>query len=719
MFSNDRPIDNLEDDYLGREKFVIKFSEAIIKSDSSESLVLSLNGSWGSGKTSLINLIKQNLNSNYKDKITIINFNPWYYTDRTNLILKFFEILCGSESFIKDSKKRKKLYDAIGDYAANFESISSWIPYASGGIKAIKEASKQISKKYDSKLTNVEEQLNKIRDIFSNLEKRILVIIDDIDRLNENEIRDIFQLVKLVADIPNVVYLLSFDKEVVTLALNKLQQNKGNEYLEKIVQVPFEIPIHTKFALEQFLFREIDKIIDSVPQQRFETNRWGELYREGLKEYFKTPRQINRFINVFSFDFELVKDDVNIVDLLGITFIKVFETKLFDIIKNNKIALLKITESDRYSAARILGFDQDRINYKSYLDGIFNALQLNDRIKNIVRILFPNTNVIFGDAYSSEYAEEKSKYRKMQRICSEENFETYFMLNVPTDILSNYEMEAILKLNNEDFKNKIIQLRNENRISPFLDRLEDYTGDIVIADIQKFIDTLYDLADTFDENKNVSWLYSTELRITRITYQLITKIEDKKLRYNVIKEAIENSQNSLFLPIEIIAHNDSQHGKFERPEQKVSVEKQWLLIDDVNKLDSIGKEKIEKWWKEGKLLNAKRALFILYRWKEWGGDQEINLFIQENTNTTKQIAKFLIIFLRGVSSQSNKGIEESYHYEFHYKDLKRFVDVETIYSKVKDLNKKDMAELDELEKETVKLFIDYHDDKVDLWMRRD
>lgn len=67
-------------------------------------------------------------------------------------------------------------------------------------------------------------------------------MIDDIDRLNCEQIRQIFQLVSSVAKFPNTAYLLVFYKDIVTKALRKVQEGNGEEYLHKVIQMPIQIP---------------------------------------------------------------------------------------------------------------------------------------------------------------------------------------------------------------------------------------------------------------------------------------------------------------------------------------------------------------------------------------------------------------------------------------------------------------------------------------------
>ncbi len=97
--------------------------------------------------------------------------------------------------------------------------------------------------------TSYDELLNYIE----SLNKKILIVIDDIDRLNNNEIQQIFQLVKMLGNFPNTIYLLSMDDTIVANSLKEVQKYDGYKYLEKIVQVPLRLPLSKKEDIFNYL----------------------------------------------------------------------------------------------------------------------------------------------------------------------------------------------------------------------------------------------------------------------------------------------------------------------------------------------------------------------------------------------------------------------------------------------------------------------------------
>ena len=124
----------------------------------------------------------------------------------------------------------------------------------------------------------------------------ILVMIDDIDRLTADEIRQLYRVIKSVADFPNVIYLLAFDKRVVINALEKTQDipGAGEEYLEKIVQTPFELPIPDKNSLRSLLFEKLNLILTDTPEELFDKRYWLNVYFQGIDHFITTPRDVIR-----------------------------------------------------------------------------------------------------------------------------------------------------------------------------------------------------------------------------------------------------------------------------------------------------------------------------------------------------------------------------------------------------------------------------------------
>ena len=140
----------------------------------------------------------------------------------------------------------------------------------------------------ESKLNETKRELS---EMLKSLSKPILVVMDDVDRLSADEIKLLFQLVKANADFPNIIYLLLFQRDIVERSLESISPIAGRDFLEKIIQVGFDIPRVERSRLEKVLLNKLNELLgDNVIEKRFDQHRWGNIYIPGLSPYFVTLR---------------------------------------------------------------------------------------------------------------------------------------------------------------------------------------------------------------------------------------------------------------------------------------------------------------------------------------------------------------------------------------------------------------------------------------------
>ncbi|WP_338141465.1 P-loop NTPase fold protein [Leptospira interrogans] len=158
--------------------------------------------------------------------------------------------------------------------------------------------------------------------MLSRREAKLLIIVDNLDRLTGEEIRKMFAVIRANSDFPNVIFLLAFDRAAIEKSLEGENGISSREFLEKIVQVSFEIP-----TLRRILLTEIESLISNYPKikNRFfgENNaNWANVYYSGFEELFTSLRNIRRYMNNFRFNFtHLLNEDileVNPIDLIAL-----------------------------------------------------------------------------------------------------------------------------------------------------------------------------------------------------------------------------------------------------------------------------------------------------------------------------------------------------------------------------------------------------------------
>ena len=236
MFHPDKPIKKEEEDKLNRLNFIQNFSLAINNYNNPECLVIGLLGEWGSGKTSILNLSMNELNENFE----IFRYNPWIFSEENDLILNFFIELLNMIKKIENDDENSTIIKTIKNLSSNIQIYSKKFLNNSTitgevGIFPISIhgtfSPNWEDKSQEESLEYLKEQINQDLD---KLNKKILIIIDDIDRLSDNEVKQIFKLVKTVADFNNIIYILSFERKMILESLDKVQTYSPEKYLEKI-----------------------------------------------------------------------------------------------------------------------------------------------------------------------------------------------------------------------------------------------------------------------------------------------------------------------------------------------------------------------------------------------------------------------------------------------------------------------------------------------------
>lgn len=436
-YSTDKPITSREgNDLLGRGKFSEQLGQLIYNYQGEDGLVLGLYGEWGSGKTSVINMVEEEINrlagkareearkeaeegkvqtpsegdrKEDENEPLIIRFSPWYYSDNDNLISLFFQSL--KNKIDKNEALKERLGEILNDYVSIFD-VLSFVPIP--GSKAVAKIIQQQIKTSYKKKANLDSTKKALEKALKEVKKKIVIVIDDIDRLTNTQIRDIFQLVKSVGDLPYIIYILAMDREIVERALTEVHQTDGGRYLEKIIQMPVELPKISKAELEKILKSKLDDVRHNLPSEVV----WDKEYYQKVLEncvtpYITTLRDVNRLVNIFRFRYGMLQKEVSFEDMLGITTLAVFEPKLYLWIYNNKTIVCKGSYPKSFKTT---------LECHQFYEEYFTKIGINSkRAIDCIAVMFPAFNdCVYANFESDLYLEER------MRIGAEEKFELYF-----------------------------------------------------------------------------------------------------------------------------------------------------------------------------------------------------------------------------------------------------------------------------------------------------
>ncbi|MBE8987581.1 KAP family NTPase [Nostoc sp. LEGE 12450] len=550
-----------EKDLLGHANFAKYLADSICKMTFPEGFVIAVYGSWNSGKSTLLNFVVHYLQQKEDDEQPIIvPFNPWLLSGHQNITRRFFEQLQNVLS--QQSSVPKGLKERLADFAAIISDIP--LPYAQTG--------KALAALLDEKDKEAAELKEEVEDTLVQQQRRIVVTIDDIDRLPAEDIKQLFRIFKAMRNFTNVVYLLVFDKQVVIKTIADPKEISGEEYLEKIIQVSFELPIPDKISLRRLLFEKLDNIFAETPKQEINQTRWGEIYFQGIDRFINSIRDITHFINTLTVTYPAVKDEVNPVDFIAIESLRVFSPNIYSIIHQNPHILVGEVNPSI-----------DELN--SLLNTWIAQLPVEDKqpVKNLLMHLFPKLKSIFYN--TCLHKKQELEWREQLRVCSLEIFPIYFRLSLPAVELSNNQIKTILGLvgDVDKFRNHLIELAKQKlpngttQARVFLEQLENCTEEeIPVNYIPSVVEALFDVSEELvsqdDEAKGILD-FGNEVIISRCISQLLCHI-DEISRFELLKKIILQGKALPIINHEIatLKEQQSQYGT-----EKSNYEEEWLV----------------------------------------------------------------------------------------------------------------------------------------------
>lgn len=319
FFSNfsDSPLTHIGDDEFGRESLVELIVDSIndlVKQESHDSMVYGIYGKWGDGKTSLMNFIKERLlGQGKKDKINLIEFNPWLVNNEEALLREFFNsIITDIETELKAVFKK---YGSLAIFASK-TIVNAFIPGVglaiARGLKMAKKALEDCEETLSELKKNVSEAIVKKG-------RHLVIMIDDLDRLDKEELHATLRLIRQVADFKNCIYIVAMDPDMVAKSISDYHGGKsvqdGRQFLCKIVQRPISLP-----HIPQEKMRDlINKELSSISQ---EDDIVMKDIVDAVYPFIGNYRDLKRYCNQLSFVLPNLKGEVNLLDLCVLEAIK-------------------------------------------------------------------------------------------------------------------------------------------------------------------------------------------------------------------------------------------------------------------------------------------------------------------------------------------------------------------------------------------------------------
>lgn len=660
---SDQPILTFKEDRLSRDSLVARLTNLIISStENNKPLTIAINAPWGVGKSSFLNLLENSIQQKIRKKVDIIKFNPWHYNSTDDLV----QTMISELSFVI-GKSTPKIMQKAGQLLAQLAnsqiSTSLWlgVPFTllAGNIEARR---------------SLENLRNELDGYFRDHPKRIIVLIDDVDRLERDALRMLFKMLRLIIDFPNVIYILAYDRNVVeellqdeTNVKNK-RDSVANHYLEKIVQLSVDLPQPEESVKRDILISQMMNLLETTGARPLDERRWANIMHSGFLKHFRTIRNIKRYVNGLAITLPILAKEVDSGDFFTIELIRLFHPIIYRELADAKDILTMMDDPDE--GKQIIQFTENLCKTSS------NTMENN--LKELLQVLFPRIQKAYDGIHDSSV---DASWRRDGRVCAAENFDKFFLLAVPQGEIPNVRIRSIIDgLSDEQLTIKVFRTAIP-RGSAFkiLDRIEDYIDKIPQEHLQVLVRVLFELGDCIQYSaRNESSLANggvIPILILRIMRRLPNHIQE-----GLLTEGINNGKSlwtvmnavELYIPAsQSSSHSDS------------------LKLNNKEKIKSMAVERLQRQVVDKSLWTVKGSTdalpFILHCWLAWGDENEVKLCINEWIQNDDNFLVFLRSFISKSRLYPSDGVFPRIRTFISLEWLKIFVDSEVIQNRLNKL----------------------------------
>lgn len=675
-YITDDPVRAKKDDELERYTFAERVVKTIVTRKDPSSLVVGIYGAWGEGKSTVLNFINNVFDEEHKDSIHCIRFNPWYFSNEEQLLTSFFELLASElDGVILSNKERIGVW--LKDYLAAL--IPPKALKVSAPFKLLTVDPGYVLNSWGEKLSEVslDERKEKLDKFLENEKKKIVVMIDDVDRLDKDEIQTVLKLVKLLANFKHTAYILAFDEEMVASAIGGKyggDKDSGKGFLEKIVQVPIHLPKLSRGSLENFCFKEVNQVLESLDLSLNEDERmrFTENFESGLSIRVQTIRMVKRYINALVFALPLVRNEVNIVDFLLLEGMRIFYPQLYSDLRDNP--------SDYLYLKWVYGLGNDPKLKEVQVDILNKKLhELTNgepAAKHLLLCLFPNIRSLYDYSTSWGLLSQREDAREgksiiKKRVCSEEYFLRFFEYKVPDGDISDFEIDGFIKrIENLDSQASVMitNFFNQGKADTLLLKIRNRLKDLTPTIAQEIAISLAKLGLTpllATGQKPIRFFRAFTLPwdFQRLIYDLVETTTDLDERFNFLRKVVVEAE---LLPFAVNLFTT------------ISAEKQWISSEQKKILGGIVVDRISHHFEKVSIFNCDKnfspSMPILY---EHGDKEQNHNFFERQINSNPGNAILLVISV-------NEALPH-----IDYNDICQLVNIDVLYNefhKIKDLS---------------------------------
>ncbi|MBX7214722.1 MAG: hypothetical protein K1X39_11975 [Thermoflexales bacterium] len=633
----DRPLESCDQDRLGYSEFATAVARAIEAMQKPDGTVIALHGAWGSGKSTVLNYIVKVLTHSSSSPPTIVRYNPWWLAGREDLAVSMMSQI-GKDLKLSDGNVKKKYGAAAVEILGYAEGIAAAIPM--GEAKFARVPIEVLKRVFTMPARGIRELKEGLTNTLNQQKPRVLVVIDDVDRLTSSEIRELFQVIKALGDLPYFVYLLAFDRNIVANALSALHEGEGNAYMAKIVQASFELPAPDEIRLFTLLEEQLEKILPMAVSDLYDKDRLSTLWHSGMKHFMQTPRNIRRYCNSVAVTFPPVSEAVNPIDFAGVEVIRVFAPDVYRRLASSEAAL---TAKKSPSGAPMYGKIANPNQTLEWLAGATSDSRYQ-HLSDILQFLFPALTKNSGTDNLLDLE---------LRVCSGLNFRTYFQYALPSGPSGHWLRRLLRSADNAATFEAVIReslgmkaISGDRPSEQVLDALLDYAagGNITgMAKIREVLTAIFSAGD--DLVRDAPGIVGAESypnlrRILDFAKRLLGQIDVGERSTMLSKVLVDGRPKSVSCATWLVIELGQEHGLYTSTGRGPTRD-QMIPKDVLDKLVNSALSWIRKDAEAATLVNRTRLPALLQFWQESSGTKEAIEWVDAQTKTDEALVRLL------------------------------------------------------------------------------
>ena len=453
--------------------------------------VLSVEGPWGSGKTSTLAMIEQLARSSSKSQPVVVHFNPWLVGDRDSLLRKFLGAISASIKVSDNVANARKIAKELNNYSKAFDFVK-WIPGAEPWASIVKSvmqsAGNAVEGAANQKELDIDQQKAKLEAELKKLKAPILVFIDDIDRLFPLEVFEMVRIIKAVGQLPNVGYIVAWDSAYVSKALESANIPQASTYLDKIVQIRLPLPAISPSARADLINDAASSLPEEAHDPHFplQQDRLQMPYFHGLRDLLEQPRDIARTFNTVSVIEPGLRGEIAFSDIIGLAVLMTRAPAVFDLLRRNHRLFVDAEPPHNGSEQATV-----REQYRQRMADIFSACPNPEATKKLVHFLFPEVAKRSGQ-FSAGRANEVEGH-----IAAPNRAAIALQMSIGVNDVSLVDARNFLTAPSQ--RSSIVDRLGLEKASEFLEKLGDVAGTIspdATLDLEETCIAISRLADT-------------------------------------------------------------------------------------------------------------------------------------------------------------------------------------------------------------------------------